>query len=91
MVEADFIIQHPQGVIAARAGVIVYLGTAEEMPQQVRRLKHAMRIDATGCLVLPSRATPLAIGAPLNVVIVKEGEPDTVRMEIANGKIVRWR
>ena len=90
MIDADFIIQHPHGAIAACDGVIVYLGSNDDLPRDVRRLKHAMRIDASGCLVLPSGATPLAVGAPLNVVIVKEGEPGTVRMEIANGKIVRW-
>jgi hypothetical protein len=90
LLDADFIIQHPHGAIAARDGLIVYLGSGDDLPRQVRRVKHAMRIDASGCLVLPSSAAPLAVGAPLNVVIVKEGEPGTVRMEIANGKIVRW-
>jgi hypothetical protein len=90
LIDADFVIQHPHGAIAARDGVIVYLGSNDDLPRHVRRLKQAMRIDASGCLVLPSSATPLAIGAPLNVVIVKEGDPGTVRMEVANGKIVRW-
>lgn len=77
--------------MAARHGVIVYLGSTGELPPHVRRLRHATRIDATGCLLLPAGAAPLAVGSPLSVLIVKEGEPDTVRMEIARGKIVRWR
>jgi hypothetical protein len=89
LVDADFIIEHPQGIIAARDGVIVYVGGAAEMAQHVRRLRHAMRIDASGCLVLPSKG-PLCAGGALDVVIVKEGEPEAVRMEIAAGKIVRW-
>lgn len=88
--DADFVIQHPHGIIAGRHGVIVYLGPGPDLPHHVRRLTNATRIDATGCIVLPATATPLAIGSPLSMVIVKEGEPDTVRMEIASGKIVRW-
>ncbi|MGE0444890.1 MAG: hypothetical protein AB7P99_06640 [Vicinamibacterales bacterium] len=89
MVEADFILQHPRGVIAARDGVIVYIGSVEDAGREVRRLRNAMRIDATGCVLLPA-AGVLTVGGPLSVVIVKEDEPGTVRMEIANGKIVRW-
>ena len=89
MLDADFVIQHPAGAIAAREGVIVYLGSSEELARQVRRVKGATRVDAAGCLVLPVDG-PLRVGAALNVVIVKEDEPARVRMEIANGKIVRW-
>lgn len=89
MVEADFILQHPRGVIAARDGVIVYIGSVEDAGREVRRLRNAMRIDAAGCIVLPATGA-LNVGAAMSMVIVKEDEPETVRMEIANGKIVRW-
>lgn len=109
--EADFLIENVQaivtgagtlraGVAAALNGTIVYLGPVADLPTHVTRRKGAMRIDASGCSVLPS-GDPLTAGAPLDVLIVKgdpgmpgdggpPGEAGEVRMEIARGKIVRW-
>jgi hypothetical protein len=89
VVEADFLIEHPGGIIASRHGVIVYIGPADGLAREVRRLRSAMRIDAAGCTVLPSRQ-PLAVGAALDAIIVEGDDTAAVRMEIANGKIVRW-
>jgi hypothetical protein len=89
LVEADFLIEHPGGIIASRHGVIVYIGPAEGLTGEVRRLRSAVRIDAAGCTVLPARL-PLTVGAPLDAVIVEGNDAAAVRMEIVNGKIVRW-
>jgi hypothetical protein len=89
LVEADFLIEYPGGIIASRNGVFVYIGPMDGLAQEVRRVRGAMRIDATGCTVLPARL-PLAVGAPLDAVIVEGNDAAAVRMEIANGKIVRW-
>ena len=100
--EADFLIEHAQAIVtgagtlrdsvaAALNGTIVYLGPAAELPSHITRRTGAMRIDASGCSILPA-ASPLAVGASLDVLIIKGDPGDTseVRMEIARGKIVRW-
>jgi imidazolonepropionase len=47
-----------QAVIAARDGVIVWVGPADALDRQVEVQRGAMRIDARGCTVLPGFVDP---------------------------------
>lgn len=86
MPDADFVIANGDTVVAGLEGRIVYVGSPADAEAQVTRRRGAMRIDATGCTITATRGNLLP-GEPLDVLIRKD---DTVMMEIAAGKIVRW-
>jgi hypothetical protein len=84
--DADFVVASADAVVAGLDGRIVFVGTPADAEAQVTRRRGAMRIDASGCAIVAAHGT-LAVGEPLDLFITHD---DTIRMEIAAGKIVRW-
>jgi imidazolonepropionase len=55
--QRDIVTFH-DGVVASRAGVIVYVGPASDVTNAIEIAPHATRVDASGCTVVPGFVDP---------------------------------